>query len=459
MSIQYPPPPSLNDEQAAMCNINQLPTEIWRTIVTLACTDGGFTGRSLALASRFLHRQSLSARFHSVALTSLARAEGLLELLDCQPPECQPRIEHLYLSFGVDAIASFRPLPWMQSSVLARIERDDWEARYLSAMPRLFALVAPTLRTLCICEHNQTPLPPVYSQEFPMLEELSVVHRADVPLPDTMPSLPPSINTSQAKTEDSARLSNLMGLFPVLRRLHCIHSSSWPLPTVVANLPLVAPPTLTHVRMSGVTSLNRNYNELPGVLAKVLRVERPELERGTRNRPPERPSRARDPGPDEGSAPGTDPSESVSAQGDEAASHLCQERDMPNALANLQVLIVHGYGPAVQTASMAGGVATCETSRDLSWDKCIADLEDVADRCEASGRGVQIALLRRPWRRNPHWPERLRDDWKNRIEGGKGCWILSEEEEAALEVSEDDPYPALGHFMFGVPIPHQYAHC
>ena len=46
--------------------------------------------------------------------------------------------------------------------------------------------------------------------------------------------------------------------------------------------------------------------------------------------------------------------------------------------------------------------------------------------------------MSRPWRRNPRWPDQLRDDWVDRMEGGDGCWVKSEEEEMQREVYEDD---------------------
>ena len=73
--------------------------ELWQQIITAACTDGGYTGRSLALTNKLFHAQSLSTRFHSLAFFSLARVEAFLAFLDNQPEECRPEIQHLYLSF------------------------------------------------------------------------------------------------------------------------------------------------------------------------------------------------------------------------------------------------------------------------------------------------------------------------------------------------------------------------
>ncbi|TBU33752.1 hypothetical protein BD309DRAFT_851542, partial [Dichomitus squalens] len=43
-----------------------LPLEIWQHIFLHACTDGGHTGCSLALVSRFFHLASHPVRFNSL---------------------------------------------------------------------------------------------------------------------------------------------------------------------------------------------------------------------------------------------------------------------------------------------------------------------------------------------------------------------------------------------------------
>ena len=70
---------------------------------------------------------------------------------------------------------------------------------------------------------------------------------------------------------------------------------------------------------------------------------------------------------------------------------------------------------------------------------CI-QLEIIAQEVK-DARDVLMVQMSRPWRRNPRWADRLYDDWVDRIEGNHGCWVTSEEEEAKLEVYEDDPTP------------------
>ena len=83
-----------------MPSIADLAPELWHQIITTACTDGGFTGTSLTLTSRFFREQSFSNRFRSLAFTSLTSLEAFIAFADAQPKEKSPiRIHHLYLSF------------------------------------------------------------------------------------------------------------------------------------------------------------------------------------------------------------------------------------------------------------------------------------------------------------------------------------------------------------------------
>lgn len=58
-----------------------LPTELWIDIFTLACVDGGFTGRSLSLVSHDVMTLSKPAKYHSLALTSQAQIVNFHALL------------------------------------------------------------------------------------------------------------------------------------------------------------------------------------------------------------------------------------------------------------------------------------------------------------------------------------------------------------------------------------------
>ncbi|TFK57867.1 hypothetical protein BDN72DRAFT_782778, partial [Pluteus cervinus] len=54
-----------------------LPAEIWEEICQYACTDGGFTGRSLCCTSRSINRVTKRMKLYSLAIT---RTDQLVHL-------------------------------------------------------------------------------------------------------------------------------------------------------------------------------------------------------------------------------------------------------------------------------------------------------------------------------------------------------------------------------------------
>ncbi|KAF8649355.1 hypothetical protein AX16_005864 [Volvariella volvacea WC 439] len=99
------------------------PPETWERIFSLACTDGGYTGRSLSLVSRKCHSLSQSARYHSVSIKrarQLVLFAGKLRAPQMQmqdDPEKHEEVNHqsLKVASGVCSVASsssFRtPIP------------------------------------------------------------------------------------------------------------------------------------------------------------------------------------------------------------------------------------------------------------------------------------------------------------------------------------------------------------
>ncbi|KAI0633280.1 hypothetical protein C8Q77DRAFT_776579 [Trametes polyzona] len=83
--------------------MERLPLEISQRIFELACTDGGYTGQSLGLASKTFRAISRTARFHSVLLAaSPHRLRAFLALYEreCDPAlGDKPRIRHLHVTF------------------------------------------------------------------------------------------------------------------------------------------------------------------------------------------------------------------------------------------------------------------------------------------------------------------------------------------------------------------------
>ena len=365
-----------------MRNVECIPTELWREIILYACTDGGFTGRSLALTSKFFHTQSLSARFHSLAFTSLAQIEAFLVFLQLQSEDCKPQIEHLFISFHRDPIVTAPSFSWLGSSIMSRDAKEQWHARYIAAMSALFSpsLIVPTLRTLCMIEHHDVPLPPFPCDAMLKLEEFSAVHYTDV------------LQPHGTKNGDKVVLhSDIMATFPSLRRLHCVSDYTCPLPAYISILAETAPSTLTHLRLSGIMSASQDYASLPGELARALRV-----------------------GPLPGGAP----------QSSTSASAL---PPMGNGMSGLRHLVVHALVPP------SGGPCAAP---DAKWHKYQTDLWGLQWRCKE--KGLDMLSFCRPWQRNARWADTLRADWMDRMRGGRGCWVMSEAEEAARELYADE---------------------
>jgi len=71
------------------------PPEIWHDILWLACTDTGFTGRSISLTSRSFYELSRHVKLRSVALRSVVQIIGFLNVIERTP---YPQVENLFIS-------------------------------------------------------------------------------------------------------------------------------------------------------------------------------------------------------------------------------------------------------------------------------------------------------------------------------------------------------------------------
>ncbi|KZT20187.1 hypothetical protein NEOLEDRAFT_1076085, partial [Neolentinus lepideus HHB14362 ss-1] len=61
--------------------MDRLPVELWTRICGFACTDDGFTGRSLSLVSKYVYEVSDHCRYQSVALAGIVQMTSFLSLL------------------------------------------------------------------------------------------------------------------------------------------------------------------------------------------------------------------------------------------------------------------------------------------------------------------------------------------------------------------------------------------
>ncbi|KAI0638533.1 hypothetical protein C8Q77DRAFT_1091611 [Trametes polyzona] len=373
-----------------MFDLFRIPTELWRDIIALSCVDGGFTGRSLALTSRFFHSQSLCERYYSLAFVSLQHIEDFLVFLRSQPADCRPRIQHLYLSFLDEPVKPPLDFSWTYSKLTqhqqqehnasTRQKRALWDERFGVAAAALFALAAPTLRTLCVVEDGVPRIPLVFPHNFPQLEELSWKGR--------FLAFEPPVLSASGTTRTPVT-------FPVLQRVHFIAAGA---DEVIASLSHAVSASLTHIRVSNVGFMDPY---LPRALAAAL-----------------------------GTPSGSRPLVQELARGDglpQTTSPFSQHASLPH----LRHVVIHGTPPA------PGGWCG---HYDREWAAITSQLELLVQK--GDGR---VVVLQRPWWKALNWPNRLREYWVERMQGGQGCWVWSEDEEIASELPDPDPFQDLGH--------------
>ncbi len=177
-------------------------------------------------------------------------------------------------------------------------------------------------------------------------------------------------------------------VYPVFKRVHCIVENAAYAERVVAKLTALAALSLTHLCVS---ALDHRASDVPDVLERVMGV------------------RAR-----------------------QVFGHAVGERlgEEEWRVPRLRRIIIHSAAPPQDGAN---------EDIDGAWAELSTRIASVVDACNGGGEGIRGLYLERPFQRNPRWHERLRNDWTVRIEGRKGCWVESEEDESALETCEDDP--------------------
>ncbi|PIL37459.1 hypothetical protein GSI_01153 [Ganoderma sinense ZZ0214-1] len=386
-----------------MPTIAAIPPELWEQIITAACTDGGFTGTSLALTNKFFNAQSLSIRFYSLSFTSIERIEAFLAFLAAQPNKCRPKIQHLYLSFvGAPNSAWHAPLNLWLNWSRERLDQaykdhnsmeETRSQRFASAMTRLFALAGPHLRTLCILEPTQFSLPPLSTVTLPKLQELTLEGSCDFLVPEK-PSDSPHAKTAATTPEGSQ--PPLSARFPSLERLHCVGRNWFNPKRVLAELAEHTPPSFTHLRFSGMATAG---NKFPQNLAVQLGVRL----------------------------------ESI-VETHEPALALTPDADTTERLPHLRHLVIQGMEPEPRT--MSGFLSE-------RWAGMCGDFREIA-RKSREARGLQMVVLSTPWCRDPRWGDRLFDDWTDRLGGGCGCWVGPAEEEIEPNVSGGEDGTGIG---------------
>ncbi|KAI0748414.1 hypothetical protein C8Q80DRAFT_737766 [Daedaleopsis nitida] len=188
-------PPQLPPSQTIA--MEKLAVELLTLISFYACTDGGRTGRSLALVSKRINYASRPARFYSVSL--IESATQIEQFLACYEAECAraednlPRVRHLCLSFFGKALETAPPeqvpahspssSPNSRAAFFASLQRrtqhwrntqNNLDEQYNRVIPALVRAVAPDLYSLALVQ-AQWRSATVIRCQFPRLEELTLV--------------------------------------------------------------------------------------------------------------------------------------------------------------------------------------------------------------------------------------------------------------------------------------------
>ncbi|TBU38814.1 hypothetical protein BD309DRAFT_1004118 [Dichomitus squalens] len=175
--------------------MDHLPTELLEAIFTLCCNDGGRTGISLALVSKYVRAASRTSRFYSVALRSgsASQLHHLLSLLTAEraiDSPLKPRVRHLYIASPKTHMDNFLYSYYRQGSqrpaeVEGLAEQYSQERlAFITNISLLLRMVAAEVETLCLAQSGdacrwtaEIPLyvPEAECGEFSALRELTIV--------------------------------------------------------------------------------------------------------------------------------------------------------------------------------------------------------------------------------------------------------------------------------------------
>jgi hypothetical protein len=215
--------------------------DICNIIFTLACTDGGVTGRSLSLTSRHVHELSKAVKLQSLVVTEALQILGLARLLADTAPKYQ-RVRYLFIGdvsdqWCDDEEAASGGICMSFDQMTARTEGIRCsEEPIQDAYLHIIKATAPTLLTLVVhflSYSTSMSLPDNVS--FPSLIELSLyghyIHDKK-----SLALVPGGENTSSSGHPPS---------FPSLRHLYLAHDGYNPA-TYLRCITRIAP-LLTHL--------------------------------------------------------------------------------------------------------------------------------------------------------------------------------------------------------------------
>ncbi|KAI0630818.1 hypothetical protein C8Q77DRAFT_1160334 [Trametes polyzona] len=216
-------------------NLTLLPPELLDLVLSEACTDDGYTGRSLGLVSKAIRAASFRHALSSVALYGPYQVSAFAQLLEERSSDGS-RVRNLYLTDRRRVWMEYAPGQSKDQWIKERTEEEfsprDPQRHYSSKdIIAVLILAAPRLQSLTMLLFDYDD--DVLSLVFPVLEELTL-HSSTL-----YPWVTPYAYHCAA-----------------LRRLHIIQDDSLAM-TVVQKIAALAP-QLTHLRISRLNTATGN---------------------------------------------------------------------------------------------------------------------------------------------------------------------------------------------------------
>lgn len=191
-------------------------------IVPYACTDGGYTGRSLSLVSQVMREVVRPVRYHSVSITKDKYLDAFARLI--READSSLNVHHLFIAIDVETHSPNTLTQERRRSLIASIAS-------------LITYTSPTLHSLvCLPQFDLIP----WGTHFPVLTDLTT------------------------KFSNLTHDQNLGRRYPSLLRLHLIAQGM--LVSSIWQEIVYLGPALTHLRFSGIF----RYTYLPPFLRAFL---------------------------------------------------------------------------------------------------------------------------------------------------------------------------------------------
>ena len=221
--------------------------EIWNQIFTLACTDNGFTGRSLSLVSRYIYKTSKSAKLQSLSVTKPQQIHALARLIAETPPNHR-RVRYLFIASPgphddeSDDRDVYQADSEEEGSTASAVDAADHGTapcitekdcrEVLAAFQHIIRALAPTLMTLYVHFpfYRESLFLPT-TETFPSLVELTLYGPYSVELPSLSdhPPLFPSLrrlHLADCSCDSTGRYGRIANVAPLLTHLCLPYQSS-----------------------------------------------------------------------------------------------------------------------------------------------------------------------------------------------------------------------------------------